>query len=379
MRIKLLQATNTYAPAYSFGGPIRLFEMYADMLRQNNFQVDVLTSDLLTRETCQGAKIVELGENGKIEYVAANKTKFLIKRNVYLNFSLYLKIISRLKNYEFVQFCEFRGILPLLVLFFAGWYKVKVIHHSFGMISQKRGPKKTFYDALFLRFFLKSVTICFAENEVEKLQYLSLGIDKSKITILPHPIVISEKILGASLPKKSGKLTLCFVGRIHPTKGVINCVNLVESLRPYFSGIELTIMGNDDGDLAAVKQRVTDLNLQEDVHFLDASYDDSRFYLYRECDFFVILPNDNLQTSLASMEAMAAGTPVINNSNSQIDGWNEFVCSIDDRPMSEIADRLKELLRVDKNHISAKVLNVHSYDAVMSTLTGALVAKSDQV
>src|SRR6185369_12962866 len=100
--------------------------------------------------------------------------------------------------------------------------------------------------------------------------------------ILPHPIVVDEKCLMVPKASCSNKLTLCYVGRIHPAKGVSNCIELVNSLLPYFSDISHKIMGNDDGDLVNVKRKIVEFNLQERVHFIDASYDDKRFYLYRE-------------------------------------------------------------------------------------------------
>ena len=173
MKTRILQATNYYAPAYSFGGPTRLLEIYGDMLRSQNYCVDVLTSDLLTREACQGAKIMDLGTDGKIEYVHEPRWAYLTQRNIHLNFLLCMKIVVALRKYDIVQLSEYRGLLPLVVIFFARLYNTKIVHHSFGMISQKRGPKKKAYDFIFRKLFSNNVSICFAENEEERQQYIS--------------------------------------------------------------------------------------------------------------------------------------------------------------------------------------------------------------
>ena len=368
MKMRILQVTNYYAPAYSFGGPTRLLEIYANMLRSRNFRVDVLTSDLLTRETCQGSKILDLGDKGKIEYVHEPRWVYLTKKNIHLNFFLCLKIAVSIRKYDFVQLSEYRGLLPLVVIIFASLFNTKIVHHSFGMISQKRGVKKKIYDFIFRRLFLKRVSICFAENEEERLQYIEIGVDSYKIIVLPHPIMSDKSTDYVPRVPIEGKLDLCYVGRIHPNKGLGNCINLVYTLLNHFPNISLTVMGNDDGDLENIKRKIKELNLNEYIHFVRASYDETRFRLYRESDMFVILPDDNLQTSLAAIEALATGTPIINNLNCKIEEWSEFACTIDGKSDVEIVDRIKKLLLIDRNYIATHVRKAHTFDSVGKVL-----------
>ncbi|HEY6210058.1 MAG TPA: hypothetical protein VIW28_13425, partial [Gemmatimonadales bacterium] len=80
--MRILQATNWYAPAYAFGGPTRLFEVYAEILRSRGVRVDVLTSDLMTRTSFMGPHVVDLGSRGRIAYVKALRIAALAKRNI---------------------------------------------------------------------------------------------------------------------------------------------------------------------------------------------------------------------------------------------------------------------------------------------------------
>jgi len=378
--VRILQATNWYAPAYAFGGPTRLFEAYAQMLRARGVRVDVLTSDLITRTSFMGPHVVDLGSRGRITYVKALRIAALARRNIHLHFRLCARICMEAGRYDYIQFVDYRGLLPLVLLLVSRLRGVKLIHHSFGTISQRPVGKKRVWDSLFRSWFAKAVSLCFAENERERQDYLAIGVAREKVRLLPHPVVVPEQHRRAEGGATSDgpvppapELRLCFVGRLHPTKGVLHTVELMHALRPYFGAVRLTVMGDDEGALPDIARRVAALDLRDCVTLRGAAYDDSRFALYGESDAFVILPADDLQTSLAAAEALAVGTPVIANRNCRIDDLDEYVLYIDGKSTPEIARGIAALRSIPRARIARDAQRVFSVDEVARRLSEALV------
>ena len=377
--MRILQATNWYAPAYAFGGPTRLFEVYAEILRSRGVRVDVLTSDLMTRTSFMGPHVVDLGSRGRIAYVKALRIAALAKRNIHLHFRLYARIWTEATRYDYVQFTDYRGMLPLVLVLVGRFRGARLVHHSFGTVSQRRVGKKVVWDFFFQRWFAQTVSLCFAENEREREDYVAIGVAREKVHVLPHPVVVPERYRRVEAEATSDgpvppgpELKLCFVGRLHPTKGVPHAIELVHALRPYFGAVRLTIMGDDEGALPDILRRIAALDLREWVTLRDAAYDDSRFALYRESDAFVIVPADNLQTSLAAVEALAVGTPVIANRNCRIDGLDEYVLYVDGKSASEVARGIAALRSIPRARIARDAQRLFSVGEVARRLNEAL-------
>jgi len=381
--LQILQATNWYAPAYAFGGPARLLEAYADLLRARGVRVDVVTSDLLTRTSFIGPHVADLGPLGRITYVKASRIPGLVNRNIHLHWRLYVEVVRRAARYDYVQFADYRGALPLLLLLLGKVKGVRLIHHSFGMISQRRGVKKVVWDFLFRRLFTKNVSLCFAENESERQEYIRIGVAPERVRVLPHPVSVPQRYRVTEAPdgpptsaaeraSPGGSLKLCFVGRLHATKGVVRTVELVHALQTYFPDVHLTIMGNDEGALKGIVRRIELLDLASRVEFRPPAYDDTRYDLYAKSDAFVILPVENLQTSLAAVEALAVGTPIITNDNCRIDGLGEYVLYVDRMPIQDLARQIDALRAIPKKQIARDAQHTFSFDAVARGLGQAI-------
>ncbi len=372
---RILQVTNSYAPAYSFGGPVRLFEIYAEILRKHGFFVSVLTTDMLTRNTYIGPRVTKLSDQESIEYSRASRFPFLMSKNINLHFPLYRKVISAIHKYDYVQFCEMRGLLPLVLLLFCSRYKVKLIYHSFGMIKPNKRLHHKIYDSFFMSLFKTHVNLYFVENIDESNLLISMGLPAKKIKILPHPVYLKPRIIDCINKSKtsirSEIIRLCYVGRIHRLKGVRQCISFVNEIERIFpeSRIQLEIMGDDDDGMDEVITTLNALKIKGAVNFLPASYGDERFNLYCKSDFFIILPEENFQTSLASIEALCCGTPVINNDNSIIEGFEDFVCNISNKKPMEIGKKMRELMSLDRKFISENVRRIHSLDCIGSELS----------
>lgn len=108
---------------------------------------------------------------------------------------------------------------------------------------------------------------------------------------------------------KEGPPSLLFVGRLQPSKGVYDLIEIFSGLIKKHSPLKLTIVGEGD-ILKELKEKVTKHNLHGKVIFTGAVPYDEVFKYYRSSTILVF-PTKNEVFPLVSIEAMACGIPVV--------------------------------------------------------------------
>jgi glycosyltransferase involved in cell wall biosynthesis len=103
-----------------------------------------------------------------------------------------------------------------------------------------------------------------------------------------------------------------FMGRLHKKKGIAQLINSWQLSSLYNnSDFELLIVGPDDGELATVKQILSNENQKGNIHYLGAMYGEEKTKLLSESTFF-ILPSFSEGFPTSVVEAMNYGLiPVI--------------------------------------------------------------------
>ncbi len=135
------------------------------------------------------------------------------------------------------------------------------------------------------------------------------GVHPDLITIIPNAVVsASGSPADAQLPAELRERPLVgVVARLQPEKGVANFLKAAARLAPQFPEAHFVVAG--DGplrqELAALAE---DLGLGERVHFLGFRSDASA--LMRSVDVLVV-PSVTEGSPLVTLEAMAAGVPVV--------------------------------------------------------------------
>ena len=135
-----------------------------------------------------------------------------------------------------------------------------------------------------------------------KIKVIINGIDVEKIHgTLPKPEWLSS--LGA-LP---GQRLVTAVGRLMPPKGHLHLVEALPQLISEFGNLKLLLAG--DGDLRGrLEQLSQSLKVQNHVSFLGSRNDVQEILALTE---IFVLPSLSEGTSLALLEAMAAGKPIV--------------------------------------------------------------------
>jgi glycosyltransferase involved in cell wall biosynthesis len=335
MRVTYLQLTHMYAPSWGYGGPVRLMFDYARWLGRV-FDVVVFSGDLhhdFTRfpDVRHKQDIVSV-HRSRIYYPA------LAKRSIYLPS---LSMIARAlwsawitTKPVIVHVAEFRGLVPLYALLLKLCFRNRVllVHSAFGMLHYKRGRHRTFYDSLFMKTFLLNTQIRLTQNQHEFDTYKQIDRDydlrdENKTVLLPLHVdgipsqshrFSGEKKLHhavAELRKQydvpENVPVFIFLGRLHAEKGIIRLIDAFEGFcSECISNAMLLIVGRDDGFQSHVEAHILEKGLQDRVRIVNNVYE-TRFDYYFLSDVFLGFPTMFEETMLASIEALACGTPII--------------------------------------------------------------------
>jgi glycosyltransferase involved in cell wall biosynthesis len=228
-KMNVLHVVPSFYPCLSSGGVVNASYQLAKQQVAQGKNVSVLTTDSCTKrlkfENRYGVDV-----DGVNTYYFKNlsnkvKTSFLIDTPVIAPF----KIKNIIKNFDVLHIHEHRHSLAILSYYFANKHNIPYVVQAHGSVLpffQKQRMKKVF-DKLWGFNILKNASKVLALTEVEKNQYLNMGVCEGKIEIVPLGISLEEY---SKLPSK-GKFRhkyniaedenlLLFIGRIHKIKGL---------------------------------------------------------------------------------------------------------------------------------------------------------------
>ena len=330
-----LQLTYMYAPAWGYGGPVRLLFDYARWMSQKS-EVVVFTTDVhhdFTRiaaksETISGVRV----ERHKLLFPT------LAKKGFYLPSPLMCvraaKQIRASRGPAIVHISELRGPVPLYALLLKLLFgkRVALVHSAFGSLHYKRGFRRKIYDALFMKAFVKQVDLRLVQNEHEREVYRKIcrgygQENEAKIALLPlhldgipaDPVRFTESgknhtaLRGVrkahGVPEEA--LVFVFLGRLHPAKGILRMMDaFLKFSRSCSRETLLLIVGRDDGFQAKVEEYIAGNHAQGKIRIVNNVYE-NRFDYYFLADVFLGFPTIFEETMLASVEAMACATPIV--------------------------------------------------------------------
>jgi glycosyltransferase involved in cell wall biosynthesis len=330
-----IQLTNMYAPAWGYGGPVRLMFAYAQWM-SNHSQVVALTGDVdhdlnrmpLKFEVMQGIPI----------YRCDVFFPGLFKRSIYLlSPTMCARAAQRIWHWNgpaIVHFSEFRGLIPLYALLLKVIFRKRVIlvHSAFGSLYHKASIRRKVYDILIMKAFTRLVDIRLVQNEHERETYQRIcdqyaTSSNPQIFLLPlhvdgidlddprftesgkNPAMVRDARQTYGVPK--GALIFLFLGRLHPAKGIIRMIDaFVEFSRSSSRETLLLVVGRDDGFQAKTEECIRQKGLRNKIRIVNNVYE-NRFDYYFLADVFLGFPTIFEETMLASIEAMSCGTPIV--------------------------------------------------------------------
>lgn len=343
-KIEYLQLAYTYAPAWGFGGPTRLMFEYARWISSTpGYRVKVIAGDVFhdysavknKKELLGGVDITRVS----VYFKALIKKGFNFVSPMMFLLAFYKIYASQ--NTFILHIAEFRSPVFLYAAILKSCFpkKVFLIHSAFGMLHFKKSNVRKFYDFFFLRYMLLAVDVGLAQNEHEKYIYerhlskYKLPIDKVKLYPLHTSVSdISTLYVGSeykvNLRKKydipSSDLVFIFLGRLHPSKGILRTIKVFENfINSSPISAKLLLVGRDDGHQSTIQDYIDKNNLDKSIKIIGNVYE-NRFEYYALSDLFIAFPTIFEETMLSSIEALATGTPVLVSREADIPYVNDF-------------------------------------------------------
>ena len=342
--MKILHVAHFFYPCLSAGGVVNASYQIASNQSKDN-DVKVISSDSCKERLKfpNGRYDVEV-DGIKVDYFRNLSNRFKLKTMLDTPLVAPFKIRKDIKEYDIVHIHEHRQTLAILASYFARKNNIPYIVQAHGSVLpffQKEGLKNLF-DKVFGFKMLHNASCVFALTEVEKEQYLKMGVDEEKIEIVPLGINLEEYENLPSFGKFRSKFSIgendkliLFVGRIHEIKGLDLLIDAFNDLISQndrenvgensledidSSCIRLAIVGPDDGYLAKLEEKIKEYSLEENVIITGPLYNEEKQEALVDCDLFV-MPSKYESFTTSGLEAMACSKPLVLTKNNHIHDW----------------------------------------------------------
>lgn len=315
--MRIVHVTPYYAPAWDYGGPVRVAQAVCEGLATRGHEVTVVTTD--AQDAGERVAAAEETINGVRVIRARNLSNRLAWRRAFVPMGVRRRFEEVLRRADVVHLHEARSLLNLMALRLLRQSGVPYVLTAHGSLPhhQQRGIAKRLYDALGGQALLAAACRLHAISDVEAAQYHDAGADPGRVAIIPNGIFPAEyepradgTVFRELLGITSDRPLVLFLSRLHPIKGVTYLLDAFADLHQRLPEVVLALVGPDDGAGAAAQRQVTALGLEDAVRFVWGTSGEMKLDAYRAADAYV-LPSRFDVFSIGLVEAMAAGAPVV--------------------------------------------------------------------
>jgi glycosyltransferase involved in cell wall biosynthesis len=356
--MRILQVISSFPPAYSYGGPLKFaFELSKELVKKNH-DVTVYTTDVFDSNSRLKYNTNPEIMDGIQVYRFRNISNALCRIHFSCAPTMFFSLKNKIRDFDIIHLHEYRSFQAMCVQYWAKKYHIPYIVQAHGAVLpffEKQNLKKI-YDFVGGRKVLENAATCVALTNTESDQYISMGVSKNKIAIIPNGIENSQY---SDLPPRGqfrskyhifeNERIILSLGRIHKIKGIDLLVAAFSQLCNQTNNVKLVIAGPDGGSLAQIQQQVRELHLENNVIFTGPLYGNDKIEAYIDADVFV-LPSRHEAFPMTVLEAWACGTPVIATNNCCI---SDIIRYTDDNIIVEfdpvhMKEKILELLNNDE-------------------------------
>jgi len=323
--MKIAQVIPFFAPAWSYGGPVKVcFDLSRELISHRN-EVTVLTTDAYDHlrrmnkvcEEMDGVKVV------RFRNISNNLAK---RSNLYLpkGFKKYFQ--NHVKDYDIVHLHAFYTYQNIIASKYCVKYGVPYILHLHEKFDATREMGKSRIKKLFLTLFGKNIITnakkILVLSQGEKLNLLKFDRAlENKIEIVPNPAPVylgrcSDKLI---LRKKynlsqSNKVILS-LSRLNHIKGIDLLIKAFSSLVKKDGEFRLIIAGPDErGHKSQLKQIIKDKNIQDKVIFAGLADQKMKNELFCISDILALFSRYE-SFGVVVLESLAHAVPVCLSKN----------------------------------------------------------------
>jgi glycosyltransferase involved in cell wall biosynthesis len=336
---KILIISPYFAPAWGFGGPPKINYGLAKHLSRK-YHVEVWTTDAFKRKLRYPLAKQQLDRIKILRF--KNFSNWLAWRHkIFLPLGFVQHLRQNIQKFDFVFLSDFRDWQNIFTYKFCLRHNISYGLAAYGQlpISQESWLKKNIkrlYDFLWGKEMIKQAVYLFGQTQHEIQEYLKLGGQKKQCQLLPLGIDVQE--LRSSLIKNNfrqdyiryiSRLRLnykieprekiiLFVGRINYLKGIDLLVKAMPMMLKKIPRLRLIIIGRDDGYQQQLQKLIRKLDLSEKIIILGPLYGKDNHPAYLSADVFAFTPRHFEETSLACLEALASGRPIVTTKQAPI-------------------------------------------------------------
>jgi glycosyltransferase involved in cell wall biosynthesis len=322
----VLQVVPYYAPAWAYGGPPKVMWEEARALAARGHDVEVFTTDAHDEASRSGAPRSRT-EEGVLVHRFENVSNWLAYHH-YRFLPRGLASALRSARPDVIHLSEVRHELAIGAWWLARAHDVPLVVSAHGTLPVRTGAKaqlRRLYDRRWVLPMIRNAAALLAQTAHEAELYRACGAPHDRVHLLP---------LGVDDPEPAGPTpdlgvppdvpVVLFLGRISPLKGVDRLIRAFAKVAVAHPDAHLVVAGRDDGALAGAQALAAELGVDGRVRFPGPIYGAARFDAYRRATVFAITPNHFEETSLASLEAAAVGTPLVVGEEADLPYLDEF-------------------------------------------------------
>ncbi len=348
--MKILHVVPSFAPCFSAGGVVNSSYKIAKKQAQKGHEVVVYTTD-----SCKNRLKFDNNYNVNVDGInvfyfknVSNNVKNKLTIDTPRGLSGYLK--NNITDFDIVHIHEHRHSLAILTHKYAKKNNVPYILHAHGSVLPffQKEKLKEIFDKLWGFDILYDACKVIAETEVEKAQYIEMGIKKELIEIVPTGVELEDF---KTLPPKGNfrlkygispdeKLIL-FLGRINKIKGLDLLIKAFNKINN--DNFKLAIVGGDYGFKQELNQLISDFNLKDKIIFPGVLIDDAKKEALVDCDLFAI-PSRYESFGVSTLEAMACEKPIVMTKNNHIHNWIDnhagLACDFNENELAKCIEKL---------------------------------------
>lgn len=244
---------------------------------------------------------------------------YLIKIGPLLYYKNYLKVIKSDKYDSFLVTGEPRNLSLWIALLYCKFFSKKQVYlWTHGWYGDEKGLKK-----YVKRLFFKLSTHVFVYGNYAKEMMEVEGVKSDKITSIFNSLDYDTQLAYRKECKKDPLLyenifnnknkTICYIGRIQRIKKIEQIFKAISILKDKSTFVNLMVIG--DGDyMTSLKKEACELDIESQVYFYGACYDESIIsnYIFNSC--LVVSPGN---IGLTAIHALSYGAPALTHSDFQ--------------------------------------------------------------
>ncbi len=328
--LRILLTSPGYIPAYRIGGLSVAIASLAEALVRKGHSVTVFATNCnMSEDLDVPVDCPQLVEGVEVWYFRRQEfLKKMLPFVPYLSKSMgycYAPAMAE-QLYRIVPSMDLvHAHTPFIYPTFAGaraarWHHKPLFYHGHGVFAPEylkyRTLKKKLYIQLVERPIMRKASILFALTKYEYDNYRQLGVD-TPCHVIPNGILLDQygskdtSGIESELGFAPDEMVVLFMGRLIIKKGIDHLLHAFFQIQSLIPNVRLVVAGPDEHNLKSnFQDKVRNAGLEQRIVFPGEITGKVKHDLLARADLFC-LPSESEGFSMAILEALASGTPVM--------------------------------------------------------------------